>query len=86
MLSSQQEGSEHEDTEDLDETNPCNTVEEVVAFEDVSSALQIVEKFLEQRPNDTMLSIRNIQALEKEVESWRLAAKLLLIHSFNRLR
>ena len=73
MLSSQQQGSEHEDIEDLDEANPRDIVEEVVGFKDVSSALQTVKKFLEQRPNDTMLSIRNIEALEKEVESWRVA-------------
>ena len=46
---------------------------EVVGFKDVGSALQTLKKFLEQRPNDTMLSIRNIEALEKEVESWGVA-------------
>ena len=72
MLSSQRQGNEHEDS-DLDEANPHDIVEEVVGFKDVGSALQTVKKFLEQRPNDTMLSIRNIEALEKEVESWRVA-------------
>ena len=69
MLSSQQQGSEHEDS-DPDEANPHDIVEEVVGFKDVGSALQTLKKFLEQRPNDTMLSIRNIETLEKEVESW----------------
>ena len=72
MLPSQQQGNEHEDS-DLDEANPHDIVEEVVGFKNVGSALQTVKKFLEQRPNDTMLSIRNIEALEKEVESWRVA-------------
>ena len=72
MLPSQQQGSEHEDS-DLDEANPYNIVEEVVGFKDVGSALQTLKKFLEQRPNDTILSIRNIEALETEVESWRVA-------------
>ncbi len=70
MLPSQQQGNEHEDS-DLDEANPHDIVEEVVGFKDVGSALQTLKKFLEQRPNDTMLSIRNIEALEKEVECWR---------------
>ena len=70
MLSSQQQSSEHEDS-DLDEANPHDIVEEVVGFKDVGSALQTVKKFLEQRPNDTMLSIKNIEALKKQVESWR---------------
>ena len=52
---------------------PHDIVEEVVGFKDVGSALQTVKKFLEQRPNDTMLSIRNIEALEKELESWCVA-------------
>ena len=70
MLPSQQQGSQHKDS-DPDEANPHDIIEEVVGFKDVGSALQTLKKFLEQRPNDTMLSIRNIEALEKEVESWR---------------
>ena len=50
--------------------NPLNIVEEVVGFKDIGSALQTIKKFLEQRPNDTMLSIRNVEALENEVKSW----------------
>jgi hypothetical protein len=72
MLPSQQQGSEHVDS-DPDEANPNDVVEEVVSFKDVGSVFQTLKKFLEQRPNDTMLSIRNIEALEKEVESWRVA-------------
>ena len=72
MLPSQQQGSEYEDS-DPDEANPHDIVEQVVGFKDVGSALQTLKKFLEQRANDTMLSIRNIEVLEKEVESWRLA-------------
>ena len=70
MLLSQQQGSEHVDS-DPHEANPHDMVEEVVGFKDVGSALQTLKKFLEQRPNDTMLSIKNIEALEKEVEFWR---------------
>lgn len=62
MLPSQQQGSEHQDS-DPDETNPHDIVEEVVGFKDVGSVLQTLKKFLEQRPNDTMLSTRNIEAL-----------------------
>ena len=72
MLPSQQQGSEHEDS-NLDEANLHDIVEEVVGFKDVGSALQTLKKFLEQRLDDTMLSITNIEALEKEVESWRVA-------------
>ena len=72
MLPFQQQGSEHEDN-DPDEANPHHIVEEVVGFKDVGSAFQTLKMFLEQRPNDTMLSIRNIEALEKEVESWHIA-------------
>ena len=72
MLPSQQQGSELKDS-DHDEADPHDIVEEVVGFKDVGGALQTLKKFLEQRPNDTMLSIRNIEALEKEVESWRVA-------------
>ena len=72
MLPSQQQGSEYKDS-DLDEANPHDIVEEVVGFKDVDSALQTLKKFLEQRPKDTILSIRNIEALEKEVESWHIA-------------
>ena len=68
MLSSQQQGSEHKYS-DPDEANPHDIVEEVVGFKDVGSALQTLKKFLEQRPNNTLLSIRNIEALEKEIES-----------------
>ena len=68
MLPSQQQGSEHEDS-DPDEVNPHDIVEEVVGFKDIGSALQTMKKFLKQRPNDTMLSIRNIEALEKEIEA-----------------
>ena len=72
MLPSQQQRSQYEDS-DLDEASLHNIVEETVGFKDVGSALQILKKFLEQRSNDTMLSIRNIEALEKEVESWHIA-------------
>ena len=72
MLPSQQQGSEYKDS-DPDEANPHDIVEEVVGFKDVGSALQTLKKFLEQRPNDTMLSIRNIEVLKKEVESLRVA-------------
>ena len=72
MLPFQQQGSKHEDS-NHDEANPHNIVEEVVGFKDIGSAFQTLKKFLEQRPNDTMLSIRNIEALEKEVESWCVA-------------
>ena len=68
MLPSQQQGSEHEDS-DPNEANPHDIVEEFVGFKDVGSALQTLKKFLEQRLNDTMLSIRNIEALEKEIKS-----------------
>ena len=68
MLPSQQQDNEYKDS-DLDEANPHDIVEEVVGFKNVGSALQTLKFFLEQRPNDTMLSIRNIEALEKEVES-----------------
>ena len=68
MLPSQQQGSEYKDS-DPNEANPHDIIEEVVGFKDVGS----LKKFLEQRPNDTMLSIRNIEALQKEVESWRVA-------------
>ena len=44
-------------------------VEKIVGFKDVGSALQTLKKFLEQKLNDTILSIRNIEALEKKVES-----------------
>ena len=70
MLPSQQQGSEYKDC-DSNEANLHDIVEEVVGFKDVGSALQTLKKFLEQRPNDTMLSIMNIEVLEKEVESWR---------------
>ena len=56
MLPSQQQGSEHEDS-DPDEANPHDIVEEVVGFKDVGSALQTLKFFLEQRFNDTMMAI-----------------------------
>jgi hypothetical protein len=46
-------------------------VKEVVGFKYVESALKTLKKFLEQRPNDVMSVIKNIQALQKQVQSWR---------------
>ena len=46
MLPSEQQGSEHKDS-DSDKAKPHNIVEEVVGFKDVGSALQTLKKFLE---------------------------------------
>ena len=63
-----------------------DVVEEVVGLSVVECSLEILKKYLEQRPNDALSHIKSIQELKKEVSSHHLeASRQTIIDSFFRL-
>jgi hypothetical protein len=42
-----------------------------MGFKDALNALETLKKFLEQRPNEVMPFIKNVQTFEMQVEAWR---------------
>ena len=70
---------------DVDEVM-VDVIEEVVGLSVVVRSLETSNKYLEQRPNDALSHIKNIQGLQKEVSSHHLeASHQTSIDSFFRL-
>jgi hypothetical protein len=57
--------------EDEEDIITDDVVEVHMGFKDVVNALETLKKFLEQRPNEVMPFIKNVQTLEKQVKAWR---------------
>ncbi len=41
-----------------------------MGFKNVESVLETLKKVFEQRPNEVMWIIKNIQALQNQIQSW----------------